>query len=51
MVWTILDAAIMIAGRIFFLSGDILIKHYGMEGTADSRITYATEIPEFLKAI
>ena len=38
MVCTILDEAIMIARRIF-LSGDILIKHYGIVETAESRIT------------
>ena len=31
----------------YFLSGDILIKHYGVVGTAESRITLGTE---FFKA-
>ena len=47
MVCTILDAVSMFAGHIF-LTGDILIKHYGIVRTAESRITLL-RVPNFLR--
>jgi len=47
LVSTILDAASMITGRIF-LSENILKKHYGIVGTAESRIMLL-RFPNFLR--
>jgi len=47
MICTILGVAIMIA-KLIFLSGDMLIKHYGIVRTAEFRITLL-RFPNFLR--
>ena len=48
MVWTILDTANMFPWHNFFLSENILIKHYSVVGTAESRILLR-RFPNFLR--